>query len=160
MGTPIATKTVCSAMSVSVVSLTKHLYNKITKALNFLDRSTNTWSCSLTVFLAQEVCFSFFSYGLQSLYQLLVRWIGGDSQPCSEHIPPTGLEVPWVLLLNLFQLGIFHPKLKAQFIPLSDLDQNEIFHLWSLGTWHKKITTHQDLNLIATAGWSSIYGIC
>ena len=134
MDTLIATKTVCSAMSESVVPLMKYLYNKITKVLTFLDGPTITCSCSLTIFLAQEVCFFTFSYGHQSLYQLLVGWIGGDSEPCPEHIPPTSLEVSSIVLFNHFQLGIIHPQLKAQLIPLSHLDQNEIFHLWPLGT--------------------------
>ena len=92
--------------------------------LDFINGPTNRISqCSLTVFLAQEVCFFAFSHGHQSLYQLLVRWTGGDSEPCSEHIPPTGPEVPSVVVFNLFQLCVVHSQLKAQVKPPNDLDQ-------------------------------------
>ena len=114
------TRTVHFVMLESVVFLITHLLKKQNRNLrcqtSWMDHQTNEADI-------QEVCFFAFSYGL---YQLLVKWTAGDSEPCSEHIPLTGPEVPSVVLLNLFQLSIVHPQLKAQFIPLGDIDENEM----------------------------------
>ena len=77
---------------------------------------------SLTIFLAQAVCFSVLSHCLEGLHQLLVGWTGGLLKPCTEHLPFAGLRVSGIVLLDNFQLCILHPQLQAYVIPLYSLD--------------------------------------
>ena len=77
---------------------------------------------SLTMFLAEVVCFSVLSYCPKCLHQLLVGWTGGLLKPCTEHLSFAGLRVSGIVLLDHFQLCILYPQLQAYVIPLYSLD--------------------------------------
>ena len=66
---------------------------------------------SLTISLAEAVCFSVFSHSLKSLHHLLVGMTGCLSEPCAEHLSFAGLRVSGIVLLDHFQLCILHPQL-------------------------------------------------
>ena len=75
--------------------------NLMSKHFNF------QYSHCLTIFLAEAICFSDLSQCLQSFHQLLVRWTGGNPEPCLEHLSLAGINVFWIVLFNHVQFCIF-----------------------------------------------------
>ena len=67
-----------------------------------------------TIFLAEAVRFIYLSHFQQSFHQLLVGWLGGNSEPCFKHLSSAGSEVPRIVLLNHLQLCIFHPSCRPK----------------------------------------------
>ena len=67
----------------------------------------------LTISLTEAVCFSILSHCPKSLHQLLVGRAGASPEPCAEHLPCAGLRVSGIVVLDQFQLCIFHPQLEA-----------------------------------------------
>ena len=81
---------------------------------------------SLTIFLAEAVCFSVLSHCPEGLHQLLVGWTGDSPEPCLEHLPFAGLGVSVVVLLDHIQVCILHPQLQAYVIPLYSPDKHKV----------------------------------